>query len=164
MRKIFGTAFMVLVSLQTLLAQTDSTKSLTFSGSVDGYYRYNFNDAGGVSNNKTSFTNSQNSFALGMATIRADATALSGKVTATADLGFGPRAEEFSYYETASNSSLKLVKQLYLTYNLSKNVKITAGKFCHPRWIRSNGRSIKQELQHVVYVYQRPFLSHRGKI
>ena len=129
MRKIFGTAFMVMVSLQTLFAQTDSTKALTFSGSVDGYYRYNFNDAGGVSNNKTSFTNSQNSFALGMATIRADATALSGKVTATADLGFGPRAEEFSYYETASNSSLKLVKQLYLTYNLSKNVKITAGKF-----------------------------------
>lgn len=129
MRKIFVTAAIVLVSLQTLFAQTDSTKSLTFSGSVDGYYRYNFNNSGGVSNNKTSFTNSQNSFALGMATLRADATALSGKVTATVDLGFGPRAEEFSYYETASNSSLKLVKQMYLTFNLSKNVKITAGKF-----------------------------------
>jgi len=134
MRKIFGTAAMLLISLQTLFAQTDSTKSVTISGSVDGYYRYNFNNAGGVSNNKTSFTNSQNSFALGMATIRADATALSGKVTATVDLGFGPRADEFSYNETGlpsttSGASLKFVKQLYLTYNLSKNVKITAGKF-----------------------------------
>ena len=64
-----------------------------------------------------------------MASVRADATALSGKVTATADLGFGTRAEEFSYYETASKSSLAYVKQLYLTYALSGKVKITAGKF-----------------------------------
>lgn len=128
-RKIFGTAFTVFISLQSIFAQTDSTKAVVISGSVDGYYRYNFNNSGGVSNNKTSFTNSQNSFALGMASLRADATALSGKVTATVDLGFGPRADEFSYYETASNTSLKFVKQLYLTYNLSKNVKITAGKF-----------------------------------
>ena len=131
MRKIYGTALLLFVSLQMLHAQTDSTKSVVISGSVDGYYRYNFANANDPyhSNNHTSFTNSQSSFALGMATIRADATALSGKVTATADLGFGPRAEEFSYYETASNSSLKMVKQLYLTYLLSKNVKITAGKF-----------------------------------
>ena len=129
LKKIFGTALIFIASFNAIFAQTDSTKTLIFSGSVDGYYRYNFNKAGGVSNNKTSFTNSQNNFALGMASLRADASALSGKVTATVDLGFGPRAEEFSYYETASNSSLKLVKQLYLTFNLSKNVKITAGKF-----------------------------------
>jgi hypothetical protein len=116
--------------MQSLHAQ-DSTKSLTISGSVDGYYRYNFSNAAGNSNNKTSFTNSQSSFALGMATIKADATALSGKVTATADLGFGTRAEEFSYYESApgTKSTLALVKQMYLTYALSNNVKLTAGKF-----------------------------------
>ncbi|MDN3654794.1 outer membrane beta-barrel protein [Ferruginibacter paludis] len=127
-KKIFGTAIIALCAMQTLHAQ-DSTKSLTISGSVDGYYRYNFSNAAGNSNNKTSFTNSQSSFALGMATIKADATALSGKVTATADLGFGTRAEEFSYYESAAKSSLAMVKQLYLTYALSSNVKLTAGKF-----------------------------------
>lgn len=127
-KKIFGIAIISFVTMQTLFAQ-DSTKSLTFSGSVDGYYRYNFSSAPGTTNNKTSFTNSQSSFALGMATLRADATALSGKVTATADLGFGTRAEEFSYYEAANKSSLAMVKQLYLTYALSNNVKLTAGKF-----------------------------------
>jgi len=130
MRKNFlTTAVMLAMFLNSSIAQ-DSTKSITISGSVDGYYRYNFaNVNDGKSNNKTSFTNSQNSFALGMASLRADATALSGKVTATADLGFGPRAEEFSYYETATKSSLSFIKQMYVTYALSSKVKITAGKF-----------------------------------
>ena len=85
----------------------DSTKSLTFSGSVDAYYRYNFADVsdGFNSNSFTSFTKSQNSLALGMATVRADASALSGKVTGTLDLGYGQRAEEFSYYDFAAKSS-----------------------------------------------------------
>ncbi len=128
MRKILGTAIVVIALMHTAFAQ-DSTKTVTFSGSVDGYYRFNFANNDLITNNKTSFTNSQSNFALGMATIRADASAMSGKITATADLGFGPRAEEFSYYENATNSTLRMVKQLYLTYNLSKNVKLTAGKF-----------------------------------
>jgi hypothetical protein len=129
MKKLFATAVIIVSLINSSFAQ-DSTKSLTISGSVDGYYRYNFSNApDGGTNNKTSFTNSQSAFALGMATIKADATALSGKVTATADLGFGTRAEEFSYYETASKSSLAMVKQLYVAYALSSNVKITAGKF-----------------------------------
>jgi hypothetical protein len=127
----------------------DSTKSLTISGSADAYYRYNFS---GKSNNYTSFTNSQSSFELGMASIRADASALSGKVTATVDLGFGRRAEEFSYNDGQSNIAggyndrafpldspysagkngfltLAAVKQLYITYAASSKVKFTLGKF-----------------------------------
>ena len=127
-KKLFGISLMFLFTGQLAMAQ-DSTKSLVISGSVDGYYRYNFANNATNINNKTSFTNSQNSFALGMASVRADATALSGKLTATADLGFGTRAEEFSYYEAASKSSLAYVKQLYVTYALSNKVKITAGKF-----------------------------------
>jgi Putative beta-barrel porin-2, OmpL-like. bbp2 len=111
--------------MQPLFAQTDSTKSLTISGSVDGYYRWN----SGAGNGYTSFTKSQSSFGLGMATVRADASALSGKVTAVADLGFGQRAEEFSYYEFANKSTLSLVKQLYVTLNVSKEVKFTLGKW-----------------------------------
>jgi hypothetical protein len=131
MTKLFLITLLVTATFFNSSFAQDSTKTLTISGSVDGYYRHNFaNASDGInSNNRTSFTNSQGAFALGMATIKADATALSGKITGTVDLGFGQRAEEFSYYEKASGSSLALVKQMYLSYALSSKVKITAGKF-----------------------------------
>nr|WP_294992685.1 outer membrane beta-barrel protein [uncultured Sediminibacterium sp.] len=107
-------------------AQTDSTKkaTTTFSGSVDAYYRYGFSDAPGKTNNFTSFTNSQNSFELGMASFKVDHTI--GKVTATADLGFGRRAQEFSYNDAGS---LAAIKQMYITYAASDKVKFTMGKW-----------------------------------
>ncbi|MEO6538171.1 MAG: outer membrane beta-barrel protein [Ferruginibacter sp.] len=110
----------------------DTTKAVTFSGSVDGYYRYNF---AGKLNNYTSFTNSESSFELGMASLRADATALSGKVGATVDLGFGRRAEEFSYNDgeagVGKNGFLTLaaVKQAFITYAPVSKLKFTLGKF-----------------------------------
>ncbi len=74
-----------------------------------------------------------------MASLRADATALSGKVGATVDLGFGRRAEEFSYNDGNDNAgngpdkngflSLSAIKQAYVTYAPSAKVKFTAGKF-----------------------------------
>jgi hypothetical protein len=111
----------------------DSTKTLTVSGGLDAYYRYNFSD--NFANNGTSFTNSQSSFELGMASVRIDAAALSGKVTATVDLGFGRRAEEFSYNDGVTSAgkngfaSLSNIKQAYLTYSPSSTVKFTMGKF-----------------------------------
>lgn len=114
----------------------DSTKSLTISGSIDAYYRYNF--AGKV-NNFTSFTNSQSSFELGMASIKAEATAMDGKVGATIDLGYGRRAEEFSYNDGNDNAgtgavkngflSLSTIKQAFVTYSPNAKLKFTAGKF-----------------------------------
>jgi len=110
----------------------DSTKTLAISGSVDGYYRYNFN---GQANNFTSFTNSQSSFELGMASLKAEATAMSGKVGATVDLGFGRRAEEFSYNDGATTAgkngflTLAPIKQAFVTYAPSSKIKFTAGKF-----------------------------------
>ena len=111
----------------------DETKTFTISGGVDAYYRYNFSN--NFANNYTSFTNSQSSFELGMASLRADASALSGKVTATIDLGFGRRAEEFSYNDGVTDQSkngfvsLSNVKQLFVTYSPSSKVKFTMGKF-----------------------------------
>lgn len=116
----------LLFSFISINAQTDSTKKAvtTFSGAIDAYYRYGFSDAPGKTNNFTSFTNSQNSFELGMATFKVDHTI--GKVTATADLGFGRRAQEFSYNDAGSLAS---VKQMYLTYAASDKVKFTMGKW-----------------------------------
>ncbi len=100
------------------------------SGSVDVYYRYNFaNPKDGATNNLTSFTNSQNSFELGMATIRLDHSW--GKASVTADLGFGRRAQEFSYNDGDANSFLSLasVKQLFVSYAISDKFKLTMGKW-----------------------------------
>lgn len=134
LRQIFLAALTALCFF-TVDAQ-DSTKSLTVSGSLDAYYRYNFS---GETNNNTSFTNSQNSFELGMASLRADATALSGKVGATIDVGYGRRAEEFSYNDGNANAgsgsakngflSLATIKQAFVTYAPSSKIKFTMGKF-----------------------------------
>jgi hypothetical protein len=105
----------------------DSTKKaapLVISGSVDAYYRYSFEDSKTSTNNLTSFTNSKNSFELGMATVKLDHTV--GKVSATADLGFGRRAAEFSYNDAGSLAS---IKQLYVSYAVSDKVKLTMGKW-----------------------------------
>lgn len=129
-----------LVSIASAMAQTDSTKksTTTISGSVDAYYRF---DVAGKGNNLTSFTNSNNSFELGMASLKIDHSI--GKVSATADLGFGRRAQEFSYndgfgFPTGSGNqvaTLAAVKQLYVTYAPSSNIKFTLGKWAtHVGW------------------------------
>lgn len=95
------------------------------SGSVDVYYRIN-GAPSGKTNNYTSFTNSQNSFELGMASIRGDHSF--GKVSATVDLGFGRRAEEFSYNDGA-HPTLFAVKQLFLAFQATSAIKFTMGKW-----------------------------------
>ncbi len=134
-RKILATAVIIITIFNGAFAQ-DSTKSLTISGSLDVYFRHNFNSPKSAPyNNFTSFTNSQSSFELGMASIRADASAMSGKVTGTIDLGFGRRAEEFSYNDGVTDQnkngfvSLSNIKQMYVTYAPSGKVKFTMGKF-----------------------------------
>src|SRR5450432_4236887 len=123
---------MTFIVCQVALAQdTDSTKKIspapTITGSIDVYYRYNFNDPkSGGTNDLTSFTNSQNSFELGMASVRADHSF--GKATATIDLGFGRRAEEFAY-GNPDHPTLFAVKQAYLSYAISDHFKLTMGKW-----------------------------------
>jgi len=98
----------------------------TITGSVDVYYRFNFSNPKTTLNNYTSFTNSQNSFELGMASIKADHSF--GKAGATIDLGFGRRAEEFAYGDP-THTTLFAVKQAYLSYAISDKFKLTMGKW-----------------------------------
>lgn len=135
MKKFFMIAIALAVK-QTVLSQTtDSTKKsslpFTLTGSVDGYYRYNFNnpkpgysntDPNHYYNSFTSFTHSSNSFELGMASIRADHSF--GKVSATIDLGFGRRAEEFAYNDANTRFA---IKQLFVTYSPVSALKFTFG-------------------------------------
>ncbi|MEO8109175.1 MAG: outer membrane beta-barrel protein [Ginsengibacter sp.] len=128
LRKIFLGALVFFGFICRTTAQSDSTSPApTITGSVDAYFRYNFSDPkSGGTNDFTSFTNTQNSFQLGMASVRADHSW--GKASATVDLGFGPRAEEFSYGDP-DHPTLFAVKQAYVSYAVSDKFKLTIGKW-----------------------------------
>lgn len=120
----------------TIAYAQDSTKGkLTFTGSVDAYFRYNFQNAKDSfhTNNHTSFTNSQNSFELGMASLKADY--VTTKVEGVIDLGLGRRDEEISYNDGALDEekngfiTLASVKQAYVSYAPSATIKFTMGKW-----------------------------------
>ncbi len=102
------------------IATEESKPKTVISGSVDVYYKYDFNKQAG--NNKTSFTNSQNSFELGAARVKIENTI--GKVDMVAELAFGKRAEEFSYNDA---NTLSAIRQLYVSYSPWKNIKFTVG-------------------------------------
>lgn len=125
MKKITATAIVLSTLFNTAMSQDSTKGTLKVSGSVDAYYRFNPGaDGASFKNNLTSFTNSNNTFQLGMASVKAEYT--HGKVGVVADLGFGTRAEEFSY---ADEGTLQAVKQAYFYYSPSDKVKFTFGKF-----------------------------------
>ena len=102
-------------------AQETPPAATVFAGSVDMYYKYDFSK---FDNSKTSFTKSNDSFELGMASI--EASHKSGKASVFVDLGFGTRASEFTYTDA---STTFMVKQLYVNYDFSPSFKVTAGSF-----------------------------------
>ena len=106
--------------------ETATSPATTWSGSADAYYKYDFSKQ---MNGLTSFTNSQDSFELGMASIQAGHTF--GKASVFVDLGFGKRAGEFSYNETTDKdiNSKFLIKQLFFTYQITDKFKVVAGSF-----------------------------------
>lgn len=108
----------------SLFAQ-DSTAAakepfLKVSGSVDAYYKYDFAKTPG--NTYTSFTGTHNSFALGMGSVKLEHKG--EKVGAVVDLGFGPRAKEFSYNDDGITQA---IKQLYVTYTPADWITFTMG-------------------------------------
>jgi hypothetical protein len=112
-----------MAALNTAFAQ-DSTKTspLAINGSADVYYKYDFGES--KANNLTSFTNSHNTFELGMASVKFDYKL--PKVEMVADLGFGKRATEFSYND---QGILAAIKQLYMSYSVNNSLKLTAGSW-----------------------------------
>lgn len=134
LQKLFVAAFSLL-SYTLSIAQTasvsiDSTAAspaedkkepvLTITGSVDAYYRNDLADV--KTNNYTSFTPLHNSFALGMASIKFEHKGK--KVSAVADLGFGPRARDFAYTDDGITQA---VKQAYVSYSPADWIKLTLG-------------------------------------
>lgn len=138
MLRKFSVLAMVMALISHAYAQDSAQAPVktgpTITGSADVYYRYGFNNYKETPyNSYTSFTTSHNSFELGMASVKIEHAI--GKVGMVADLGFGRRAEDFSYTDGDEDVdkngffSLALVKQLYLTYAPSDKVKFTFGSF-----------------------------------
>lgn len=141
LRKLFATGSLLTVTLMSSFAQQNTAlevvtppkdttatvadepekkPALTISGSADTYFKYDFRKQG--SNNKTSFTNANNTFGIGMASVKFEHAG--EKVSAVADLGFGPRAMEFAYNDAGIFAA---VKQLYVSYAPVEALKFTAG-------------------------------------
>lgn len=101
-------------------SEEEEKTELKISGFVDAYYQYHFEEQAF----STSFTETHNSFTLGMANI---VLAKEGdKVGFVADIAIGPRAEVANGY---SGSTLSAIKQLYVTYAPTEKITFTLGNF-----------------------------------
>ncbi len=132
LQRIFATGLacscLFSASAQQTAAPIDSTPTTAITPkpvltvAADAYYRYDLGKTD--ANDFTSFTHSNNSFELGMISLKAEHSI--GKVGMVADVGFGKRAEEFSY---ADDNTRFVIKQLNLSYTIKNKVKLTAGSW-----------------------------------
>ncbi|MFB6455798.1 porin [Chitinophaga sp. Hz27] len=123
---LFASGTLLSATAQTS-TDTTSVPAFKLSGSADVYYKYNLN--GNYTDNKTSFTNSHNSFELGMVSLKVEHGFKKGSIVA--DLGFGKRAGEFSYNDVpgSSNGLSMAIKQLYVSYQLTDKIKLSLGSY-----------------------------------
>ncbi len=114
--------------------EKEEEKKFSLSGSVDTYFRSNFNasndprNANGAVAPGSSFANLPG-FSLGMVNLIG---AYEGDdVGFVADLVFGPRGEDAVFASPAykTNGSSNIVNQLYVYWNVSEKVKLTIGNF-----------------------------------
>jgi len=108
----------------------EEEKKISFSGSVDAYFRNNLNapnDENAVAPG-SAFANLPG-FALGMANIVASYEG--EKVGFVADLVYGPRGEDATFLSPflRPGGSSNIVNQLYAYWNVSESVKLTIGNF-----------------------------------
>lgn len=123
MKKIFIAASLLTASF--LVKAQD--ESLTISGSVDAYYKYDFSgykDADGLGNIPTSFANENNSVSLGMINLILGKTV--GKASFVGDVSFGPRGQYQSLLNGADGNTFN-IQNLYMGYAFTDKFSMTAG-------------------------------------
>lgn len=122
------TLLMGLVFSVAFAQEEAAEKKFTFSGSVDAYYRANFNapnDENAIAPG-SSFANLPG-FALGMTNIVASYEG--EKVGFVADLVFGPRGTDAIFASPMYSATGNIVNQLYAYWNVSESVTLTLGNF-----------------------------------
>lgn len=122
MKKIIFT--LVLVSSFLTNAQEKETKTFTFSGSIDTYFRGNISGGNFDTAPGSSFANNPG-FALGMINIIAGYEG--EKVGFVADMVYGPRGADAVFNSVGNSSSI--VNQLYAYWKVSDKVTLTIGNF-----------------------------------
>lgn len=124
-------ALMLLATSVNVFAQEETEeqkKKFSFSGSIDAYYRVNFdapNDENAIAPG-SSFANLPG-FALGMANVIASYEG--EKVGFVADLVFGPRGTDAIFASPMYSATGNIVNQLYVYWNVSESVTLTFGNF-----------------------------------
>ncbi|TFV94740.1 porin [Algoriphagus kandeliae] len=137
MKKIFLLTICICLSTSyKIFAQEEKEETpsvLTISGSVDAYFRTNFNAPNKGENMMapaSSFANLPG-FSLGMANLIA--TYDGEKVGAVVDLVFGPRGEDAVFgsplYSGGMAGSSQIVNQLYVYWKATDKVTLTFGNF-----------------------------------
>jgi len=122
---------LLFLSSLSVIAQeeTEEKKKFDISGSVDVYYRANFNAPNDLDNwtaPGSSFANLPG-FSLGMANV---VFAYEGeKVGFVADLVFGPRGTDAIFASPMYSATGNIVNQLYAYWNVSESVTLTMGNF-----------------------------------
>ncbi|MFV0539794.1 MAG: outer membrane beta-barrel protein [Aestuariibaculum sp.] len=120
MKKLL-TLFMLLTAT-FVLAQEKLLKNISLSGSIDAYYQTYITAPDDISPSFGSSFANQAGFALGMANVIASYKGT--KTGAVADLAFGPRG-----VDAVGGDKELYVNQLYAYWNVSKNTKLTLGRF-----------------------------------
>src|ERR1700712_5684846 len=119
-RKLLLLSFIVSGFALTLKAQdtikTTSDAPLTFSGSVDTYFKTDFSGHGNI---PTSFANENNSISIGMLDLGLKKTV--GNAAFVGELSFGPRSDQ-----SIPNAGYH-IQNLYVSYDLTSALNVTAG-------------------------------------
>lgn len=123
MKKIFIAA----IAMLSAFSGFTQDESLTISGSVDAYYKYDFSgyrNEDGLSNIPTSFANEQNSVSLGMVNVILGKTV--GKASFVGDVSFGPRGQYQSLLNGGDGNTFN-IQNLYMSYAFTEKFSMTAG-------------------------------------
>lgn len=119
--------FTWILTVSAIILAKAQDESLTISGSVDAYWKYDFSGyrtEDGLSNIPTSFANEQNSVSLGMVNVILGKTV--GKASFVGDVSFGPRGQYQSLLNGGDDQSFN-IQNLYMSYAFTDKFSMTAG-------------------------------------
>lgn len=109
------------ISAASLTYGQEASEALQISGSVDTYFKYDFEKAPNI---KTYFANEHNSVSLGMIDLALKKT--TGKASFVGELSFGPRGQAQSIVPSSDGESFH-IQNLYVNYAFSDKFTMTAG-------------------------------------
>jgi hypothetical protein len=123
MKTLVLTLLIIGIAAATAFAQDKpADPSLSISGSVDTYYKY---DLSGHNNVPTSFATDQNSVSIGMVDVGLKKKV--NKASFAGELSFGQRGEGQSIPNTGANGQSFHIQKLYVGYDLTDKLNVTAG-------------------------------------